>query len=243
MILIINADDLGYDPAVTRGILESMTRGAVTSTTLMVNGPHSADAGDAVRGKGLGIGLHFNLARWAPVSAVPSSLLGADGGFSESKVGALTPEVVEAEALAQLQRLEALTGRAASHVDVHKHLHRHASVLEGLLRAASAMKLPVRSIDAAMRAAIQARGVATNDHFIGDARDDAYWTLQQLRAEVAALPGDGVVELMCHPGYVPTTLKSGYSAQREVELATFVSDEARALLAAHAPVSWWAVGR
>ena len=92
--LLINADDLGYDPAVTRGILEAMTTGIVTSTTMMVNGPHSEDAGKKVNGAGLGIGLHLNLARWAPLSKVPKALLGADGGFSEGKVVQLTAEVV-----------------------------------------------------------------------------------------------------------------------------------------------------
>lgn len=37
-ILIINADDLGYDPAVTRGILEAMRAGLVSSATLMRGG-------------------------------------------------------------------------------------------------------------------------------------------------------------------------------------------------------------
>ncbi len=36
---------------------------------------------------------------------------------------------------------------------------------------------------------------------------------------------------MCHPGYQPTSLKSGYSAQREVELSTFTDPRARGLLA------------
>jgi predicted glycoside hydrolase/deacetylase ChbG (UPF0249 family) len=35
---------------------------------------------------------------------------------------------------------------------------------------------------------------------------------------------------MCHPGYRPSVVASGYGAQREVELATFVSAEARAAL-------------
>lgn len=242
--LLINADDLGYDPAVTRGILESMQQGVVSSTTMMVNGPHSEDAGKKVHGAGLGIGLHLNLARWAPLSKlVPRSLLGPDGGFVESKVVELSADVVESETLAQLQRLHELTGRPASHVDVHKHLHRHAAVLEGLARAAKTQKLPVRSIDPAMRRALVDRGVRTNDAFLGDAGADAYWTPERLRMHLWALPPDGSVELMCHPGYAPITLKSGYGAQREVELATFLSPQARAWLETRQlkPTSWWAL--
>ncbi len=241
--LLINADDLGYDPAVTRGILEAMNGGVVTSTTMIVNGPHSEDAGKKVHGAGLGIGLHLNLARWAPLSKlIPKALLGPDG-FVESKVVELSADAVEHETLAQLQRLQELTGRPASHVDVHKHLHRHAPVLEGLARAAKKHRLPVRSIDPVMRKALVAHGVRTNDHFLGDAGDDAYWTPERLRTHLWALPDDGAVELMCHPGYAPITLKSGYSAQREVELQTFCSPSAKEWLETRGlkPQSWWAL--
>jgi predicted glycoside hydrolase/deacetylase ChbG (UPF0249 family) len=111
---------------------------------------------------------------------------------------------------------------------VHKHLHRHPSVLEGLCQAARERDLPVRSIDPAMRGAIQGTGVRTPDHFIGDAGQEAYWTWARLEAHVAALE-DGVTELMCHPGHAPSQVTSGYSAQREVELATFLDPRARAL--------------
>lgn len=241
--LIINADDLGYDPAVTRGILEAMNLGIVTSTTMMVNSPHSEDAGKKVHGAVLGIGLHVNLARWPPVSKAPKYLLGPDGGFVEGRIIEMPIEVVEYETLAQLERLKSLTGRAASHLDVHKHLHKNPNVLEGILRVALKHKLPLRSIDPVMRKTIRERGVVTNDAFIGEAGEQAYWTAERLRTHLWALPAEGSVELMCHPGYAPITLKSGYSAQREVELETFLSDQAREWLAARQlqPTSWWAL--
>lgn len=227
--LIINADDLGYDPAVTRGILRAMREGVVSSATFMVNTPYSEAA--AREARGLSIGLHLNLARGTPVwSGFPRALLGEDGGFVESRAASLPADVVEAEAFAQLARLAGLLGRPATHVDVHKHLHQHPHVLEGLARAARASGLPVRSIDAGMRRTLESHGVATNAHFIGDAGAEAYWTLERLEQHLASLPADGVVELMCHPGYRPEALKSGYSAQREVELETFLHPRARELL-------------
>jgi len=219
--LILNADDLGYDAAVSRGIVEAMTRGIVSSTTFIVNAPDSEDAARAAGG--LAVGLHLNLARFGAVS-VPTKQL------NEAEAGELTPAFVERETQAQLSRLESLLGRPATHIDVHKHLHRHPMVLEGLARAARARGLPVRSIDADMREALRRAGVRTNDAFFGDAGKDPYWTLERLRAHLDQLPEDGVVELMCHPGYTPQAVKSGYGAQREVELATFLSDGAKALL-------------
>ncbi len=226
--LIINADDLGYDPAVTRGILRSMREGVVSSATFMVNTPFSEAA--AREAQGLALGLHLNLARGAPVSAgFPRDFL--DGGeFSEARAASLPADAVEAEAHAQLARLQALLGRPATHVDVHKHLHQHPNVLTGLARAARAAGLPVRSISEPMRRELTAQGVATNAHFIGDAGTEAYWTLERFEAAVAALPASGVIELMCHPGYRPEAVRSGYSAQREVELDTFLHPRARQAL-------------
>ncbi|MCE9673596.1 ChbG/HpnK family deacetylase [Myxococcus stipitatus] len=228
-VLIINADDLGYDPAITRGLLQAMREGVVSSATLMVNTPFSEAAAHEARG--LALGLHLNLARFAPVwEEFPRELLGSEGTFVESRAASLPVEVVEAEVRAQLARLEAMTGGPATHVDVHKHLHLHANVLEGLTRVALDARLPVRSIDSMMRHALEKRSVPTNTHFLGDSGDEAYWTLERFEAEVATLPRAGIIELMCHPGYRPQTVKGGYAAQREVELATFTHPRAREAL-------------
>ena len=66
--------------------------------------------------------------------------------------------------------------------------------------------------------------------FLGDAARDAYWTPERFEEILAQVPSDGIVELMCHPGYANSHVPSGYSAQREVELATFLSANARAAL-------------
>jgi predicted glycoside hydrolase/deacetylase ChbG (UPF0249 family) len=243
LTLIINADDLGYDPAVTRGILEAMERGVVSSTTAIVNGPHSLDAINKVKATALAVGLHFNLARFAPVSGVPKGHLGSDGGFVEDRVRELPPAVVEIEASAQLDKLESMLGRPASHLDVHKHLHRNANVLEGLAKVALKRKLPLRSVDEKMRRELREKGVVTQDLMLGDAGSDAYWTKERLKTHLWALPESGAVELMCHPGYAPLTVKSGYSAQREIELTTFTSKEASDWLDSRDlhPTSWWSL--
>jgi predicted glycoside hydrolase/deacetylase ChbG (UPF0249 family) len=206
-----------------------MREGVVSSATFMVNTPFSEAA--AREAQGLSIGLHLNLARGAPVwPGFPPEFLEA-GAFSEPRAPTLPADAVEAEAQAQLERLASLLGRPATHVDVHKHLHRHPNVLAGLVRAARAAGLPVRSIDEPMRRELQAQGIATNAHFLGDAGTEAYWTLERFESAMSVLPASGVTELMCHPGYTPEAVKSGYSAQREVELTTFLHPQAREALA------------
>jgi predicted glycoside hydrolase/deacetylase ChbG (UPF0249 family) len=216
--VILNADDFGYEPRVTQGIVESIMGGLVRSTTMMVNTPFSAGA--ARLAAPLSIGLHLNLARGAVLSQPGRT-------HAEADASSLTAAFVAAETRAQLEGLRALIGREATHVDVHKHLHRHAGVLAGLAEVARERGLPVRSIDGEMRARLRAAGVRTNDVFIGEAGTEPYWTGARWAAQLRALPEEGVVELMCHPGYAPTQLTSGYGAQREVELATLTSEAAR----------------
>jgi len=217
--LVLNADDFGYDPAVTRGILEAMTLGVVSSTTMIVNSPHSLAARVSY---GLAIGLHLNLVRFEALTTKRELV--------EAALPSLTADFVAAETDAQLARLESLIGRKATHIDVHKHAHLHPAVLEGLARTAKVHGLKVRSISPAMRAELRRLGVETNDAFLGDAGTEAYWTLPRFEAQLDALPADGLIELMCHPGYRPSQVQSGYGAQREVELATFVDPRAREAL-------------
>ena len=191
-----------------------------------MNAPDSEAA--ARQARGLAIGLHLNLDRGAPVApGFPREWRTGDGGLDGARVAALPADVVEAEALAQLERLERLLGQAATHLDVHKHLHRHPRVLEGMARVARRAGLPVRSIDADMRGALRARGVATNDHFVGESGEAAYWTQERFAEAVASLPAEGVTEWMCHPGHLPGLVTTRYAAQREVERATFVDARAR----------------
>lgn len=220
--LILNADDYGYDPAVSKGIAKSMREGIVSSTTMIVNSPHSAEA--ASDASGLAIGLHLNLVRFKSVS---------DAQVELDERSELTADFVERETHAQLELLTKLIGRDATHVDVHKHAHQSAKVLEGLCRAARARGLAVRSIDEQMRAKIRSYGVHTNDAFLGEAGSTAFWTPERWTEQLDLAPRSGVVELMCHPGFSPSHVKSGYGVQRETELATFISPEARAALEAH----------
>jgi predicted glycoside hydrolase/deacetylase ChbG (UPF0249 family) len=225
--LIINADDLGYDPAVSAGIVEAMRAGMVTSATLLVNLPHSAEG--AASARGLAVGLHLNLARGRPLSRrFPESLL-HHGEFDEAQVAQLPAAVVKDEVRAQLERAEALLGRPATHLDVHRHLHRHPGVLEAVASVAKEQTLPVRALDGSMRVRLRAWGVRVTDHFVGEAGAEPYWTLDRFVGVLEAL-APGTTELMCHPGFLPTHVRTGYAEQRVVELQTFTSAEARAAL-------------
>jgi chitin disaccharide deacetylase len=128
--LIVNADDFGYSPGVTRGILNTHRRGIVTSTTVMVNIPYAAEAiqqalADA---PGLGLGLHLNLTAGQPLMPVDAvrDLVDPSGDFHPreqalARLPAMDPAQLEAEMRAQLSRFIELVGHTPDHLDSHHH--------------------------------------------------------------------------------------------------------------------------
>jgi chitin disaccharide deacetylase len=233
-VVILNADDFGYDPAVTRGIVKAMREGVVSSTTMMVNTPHSADAAHDCAG--LSIGLHFNVMRFHSISRKHFE-------FQESEISKHSVRFLSEELEAQFDELRSLIGRDPTHIDVHKHAHQHENVLEALVNCATRAHLKVRSIDDRMRARFKNSQLRTNDAFLGDAGTNAFWTLSEFENQLKKIPPNGVTELMCHPGYAPSHVASGYSAQREVEMATLSSTQAKELMSLLGVVfsSWLAV--
>jgi hypothetical protein len=232
--LIVNADDFGLTPGVSRGILRAHREGLVTSTTVLVNlpGDPALDA-EAADDGALGLGLHFNLT-WgppaAPAGAVPS-LVDGDGRFVRDgdAVGVRArPEDVRREADAQLHAFERRFGRLPTHADSHHHVHRQPRIMEAILDVVDRAGLPVRSQDPGFRDGLRRHGIATPDHFVGDAGAEPYWTAARLLHQLASLPL-GLTELMCHPGEFDEALAySRYGRQREVELAALCDREARA---------------
>ncbi len=205
-LLVVNADDLGYDPEIDRGILEAHARGIVSSATAMVETPFAA-AALATAPRSLGVGLH--------------AVLDPTAGRAEA----------EAALRRQLARFRALRGREPTHLDSHKHAHAAGAVLDAMAAVAAERALPVRAIDARMREALRSRGVLAADHFLGDASRRPAWTEAGLLAALAAL-ADGVTELMAHPGHSPSHARTSFGAEREVELAALCSAGARRLLRA-----------
>jgi len=233
-LLVVNADDFGLTPGVSRGILEAHRRGIVTSTTALANLPAEPDLDAAAAAEpALGVGLHLNLTRGTPVSppgGVPS-LLGEEGRFRRD-LAALSerarPDEVRREVEAQLEVFVRRFGRMPTHLDSHHHVHRLPALMEAVTAVALAARLPLRSQDPGFREGLRRYGVATPDHFVGDAGAEPYWTSARLLDVLAALPV-GVTELMCHPGYYDDALAhSRYGRQREVELAALCHPEARA---------------
>ena len=146
--LIINADDFGLAPGVNRAIVELQQAGALSSATLMANGPFFSPAVYmAFAQPALGVGCHVVLVDGSPClrpAEVPSlvdprnplSLRNTVGSFFADLLrGRIREEEIEAEAVAQIRRVQS-SGITVSHIDSHKHVHAFPRVLAPLLRAA-----------------------------------------------------------------------------------------------------------
>ncbi|HEX7625204.1 MAG TPA: ChbG/HpnK family deacetylase, partial [Anaeromyxobacteraceae bacterium] len=108
---MVNADDLGYDPAVDLGILEAHRRGLVTSATAMVETPFAERA----------------------LAGAPATL---DLGLHAVVDPAAGPAAVEDALSRQLARFRDLRGAAPTHLDSHKHAHLHPAARAAFAAAA-----------------------------------------------------------------------------------------------------------
>jgi chitin disaccharide deacetylase len=175
--LIVNADDFGFTSGVNRAIVEAHTRGVVTSSTLMANGPAFAEAAQLAKTvPKLSVGCHVVLTDGEPVlgaEQLPSLTRAAhfrDGmvAFAARAIaGGMDADEISAEAAAQIRKIQS-AGIVVSHIDTHKHTHLFPRILRPLLRAAAACgvrairnpfgpRLPLRSSHLLARPGLWAR--------------------------------------------------------------------------------------
>ncbi len=147
--LIVTADDFGASPAVNRAVRQAHTTGILTSASLMVNEPASAEAVEIARQHpSLAVGLHLALVcgRAALKPDQIPGIAGADGFFSQRAVNAglryffarSLREPLRAEIHEQFRRFRA-TGLDLDHVNGHLHMHLHPTVLSILIEDAATL--------------------------------------------------------------------------------------------------------
>ena len=133
-VLIVNADDYGLTPAVSRGILRAHREGIVTSTSVLAIAPGFEPSVGALRDTpGIGVGAHLAAVGEDPplLSAREVPTLVDDKGRLATSWRQLLPRVaagrvdledLRREFTAQLACLQQ-TGLTIGHVDTHQHLH------------------------------------------------------------------------------------------------------------------------
>ena len=142
--LIINADDLGADIDVDRGIIEAFQHGILTSATLLVTfAPHWEESALAASAAGLPTGVHLSLTHGyavAPRDRIPD-LINDRGRFALSAGRLITMgsrakrengdlyEQIRTELEAQIDLVQG-RGFTISHLDSHQHVHMNPAIFE-----------------------------------------------------------------------------------------------------------------
>lgn len=159
--LVVHADDFGLAPGINRAIQESLQSGAVTSASILLGGPHCAEAlAWATAHPEFDYGVHLNLTQGRPVlpgSRVPS-LVTATGEFPSLGrfllrfvTGRVRIEEVRSEWQAQLDAVRR-AGVAISHLDSHQHVHLLPRLFRKVMAPlATRERLIVRAMDGPIR--------------------------------------------------------------------------------------------
>lgn len=210
--VILNADDFGFSPGVNRGIIESIKKGILTSTSVMVNRSGSKEAKDLANIKDISVGLHLDLTeenpfqRWSKILYVLT--------WPEQRI--------RDELKKQIDKFTSIVGKLPDHIDSHHHIHWITGFRKVVLEFSRQNNIPVRCQDAAFQMGFYGRSLSHwNDiNGVSPAR---------LINIIKGLPS-GTHEIMCHPGYVDKILvKTGtmYLKQRESEIEVLTNSEVK----------------
>ena len=237
--LIINSDDYGRTPEISRGIREAHLQGVVTSTTCMMNIPTTADdiAVALNETPDLGLGVHLVLTMGRPITApetVPS-IVDKNGNFFKytpliERLPNLDMDEVKQEWRAQLDAFIKAAGRKPTHIDSHHHSSYFSSTLfHGMLELAReydcAIRFPFTQVSRELEetakhvpALIQEFNPRRPDVFFVEFYDERATKEELLK--IINTVAEGTSEIMCHPGYVEVDFakESVYNLQREKEL-------------------------
>jgi chitin disaccharide deacetylase len=141
---IVNADDFGISEDVNSATVELMEKGAVTSATIMANGPAFDQAILAARKlPNCSFGVHLNVTQFGSLTknAALNGIRNATGEFSGARLpNVIWPSMQQAileEFQLQIDRVRSALGEI-SHIDSHHHIHTKPAlfpVLVWLVRA------------------------------------------------------------------------------------------------------------
>ena len=238
--LIINSDDYGRTPDISRGIREAHLNGVVTSTTCMMNIPTTAsDIAIALKETpGLAMGVHLVLTMGRPIitRAAGSSITDENGNFFKyvpfvEHISQMNMDEVKAEWRAQIETFTKAAGRKPTHLDSHHHSSYFAPQLfRGMLELAKEYDCAIRfpftnDISSELKETyahcpnlIDEFNPRRPNTFLVDFYDERATREELLR--LINNVADGTTEIMCHPGYVHDAFaqESVYNFQREREL-------------------------
>ena len=255
--LIVTADDYNTDPERNRGIFEAVSKGIVTSISVLANMPWEDNAVAELKAAcGPRIGIHLNLTRGKPLCAGLKTLANATGCFFKKKVawrkalfGMFDLQEIETEFAAQIENLMSLN-IILDHIDGNNHIHVFPGIAPVVARLADrygirTVRLPLESFSLLRQ---YGQPNALKKYFIGLLAKRArpifrdhglcftdYFAGIQFPAiaNTSSLRAflqtlpHGVTELMCHPGFKNDTGNPFSTDEREQELHSLTHPDVR----------------
>lgn len=202
--VIFNADDLGLSKGINRGILKACKRGVITSVSLMAGHKESLSGAKLFKDNPkISLGLHFEIDK-------------QEVKYLEDSKGNISTKIVkdiEQKFLEQVEIFKKIVGRMPDHIDGHHHAH----ILPPIGKIISAY---------CQRNKIKLRGQVRHiDSFFGQHAKELPST-KKLIEILKNLP-NGISEIMFHPGFVTSDLKSSYLKGRELELIALTSPKVK----------------
>jgi hypothetical protein len=276
VVVILHVDDAGMHHASNRGVEETIERGVATSFAIMMPCPWVPEVARYVREHPqVDAGLHLTLTsewkpyRWGPLAgkaAVPG-LVDPEGCLPASVaavVARATPDEIEREIRAQLERAETL-GLPITHLDSHMGtLFARADFFERYLKVGMEKRIPVLAVGGHATHARQENGEAMQAlnplvpriwnaglPVIDDLHTGSYdWPPAEKPARLVELLGSlkpGVTEILFHASFPTDDFPrvTGSSESRHADTRALTSPEVKRALEERGIIrtTWRELGR
>lgn len=233
--VVINADDFGYSEGINSVIYDAISRGCISSATIMANGPAVDEAIAIAAGfPEVSFGVHLNLTEFSPLlpslTNSTSGLVDGNHQFLGQEFRKLRPSPQLLEVCYQELNQQLLSvhqkGLKPSHLDSHHHIHTIPWLMPVIWQLQKKYKifhlrntLNVYSFPESgfrqFRLIIAKKLWNSASRFLGSKMTERFSSLQTflenpLRPEFVYASS---IELMCHPG------QTGFEAETQQLLA------------------------
>jgi predicted glycoside hydrolase/deacetylase ChbG (UPF0249 family) len=217
LAVIVNADDLGMSQEVNEATFALISKGRVSSATIIANGPAIRQVVTHVsRFPWCSFGVHLNVTQFEPLTGGAGARLLVDERGQMSRANETAgpgPERVRAvyrELCAQIERVASF-GVNISHFDSHNHVHTRPAFFLALKEAQRRYKIRRVRLSKNFYSSEQPcpPGLLLKKRAYNWALKAVYWTrttdaftefLTYYRADVTKKRSAGRIELMVHPG-------------------------------------------
>ena len=247
--LIVTADDLGLTKSINEGISKAYREGVVNSISVIPAGEAFEGALETIKDLSLKeIGAHLSLTETKPILNSSKLFKNHNQFFFDLFLKKVDLREVYRELKAQLELLSS-SGAKITHINSHEHIHIIPEILNIFITLAKEFNIPAiryprndrptkpLAINDIYKKAIlsyfsgrtkgifKASGLLYTDSFLGLL--DAGKLKEHLLIEMLNGLGDGVTELVCHPGFLSPEVLEDYRWHMGCEEELFALTDSR----------------